>query len=176
MGTLRPQSVIATLITLSIVLAGCTGMQTKPSTGATAPPSSANTSGASTQKWEYKLETINYDTVCAATATAPYASNTEVTKDLSQFGVNRYGIAWLWQSKECWGAKYPVGAVDTILREYTTCASKFFDDYAGKMGEDGWEIVNYERLQYTLSGTQYCTPKAVDFGYEVMWKRPKVGK
>jgi hypothetical protein len=131
-----------------------------------------------TTKWEYKLDVVPYDAQCEQSAMEPHKGFDAVKSNVDAQGYSRYGFAAFWQSVNCLGggAALPKGMADTILQDYTSCGQQVFDAYAGKMGDQAWEMVSYRRLQYTSPAlSQSCAGVIVDYGYEVMWKRPKSG-
>jgi hypothetical protein len=126
-----------------------------------------------TQIWEYNLGVVVYDDVCAVEALAPYKDNTTVKQWVDMMGgYNRGTIAVMHSSATCIG-DFPDEDWMVISNLYVDCGHRVFDAYAKEMGEQEWEMVSYERIQYTWPGSQYCEGIIVDYGYEVMWKRSK---
>jgi hypothetical protein len=133
----------------------------------------------STQKWEYNLGIVLYDDVCAAEALAPYKDNAVIKSWFASISTaldyNRYTVAVVYGLATCFRT-FPQEDWMIISTTYVNCGHRVFDAYAKDMGEQGWEMVGYERSQYTSSGSQYCSGIIVDYGYEVMWKRPKTSE
>ena len=182
--------VIVCLSLSLLTLSACAGnkMNTDPKQSlgesrTTPEPSQVRTQAgpAAPTKWEYKLDVVTYDAECAAKAIEPYKSEKLVTDLQKNYGVsslgNRFGLALLWQRGSI-GESMPKGAMDQILAVYTQCGASTFDTYAKKMGDDAWEMVSYKQLEYTLSPSSSLGLAAttVDYGYEIMWKRPKTTK
>lgn len=61
-----------------------------------------------------------------------------------------------------------------ISDKYVQCGQDVFQASSIEMGDEGWETIGYERLQFTSPAVgQYYGGVTIDYGYEVMWKRPK---
>ena len=123
-------------------------------------------------KWEYQLDTVEFDVDCASQALSTYQNLEEVGKAIDLGGYSRYTMGLIRQTKICFGQILPSGVYEVIMSDYIACGQQAFDSYAASMGDASWEIVSYSRLQYTLSD-EYCSAIVTDYGYEVMWKRPK---
>ena len=139
----------------------------------TAVSSAAQGASTGASNWEYDLGVVAYDLECATKAIEPYKSKSAVKETLSMgVGRGRYLIGWLYMDYSCIGS---LSATDwyAISDAYVQCGQDAFQLYSTGMGDEGWEMVSYSRLQYTSPSTQYCSGLIVDYGYEVMWKRPK---
>ncbi|MCA9905582.1 MAG: hypothetical protein KC547_17120 [Anaerolineae bacterium] len=125
-------------------------------------------------KWEYKLDTTLFDAECATEALASQQNEESIRSAVELFGYSHYTMGNIWQSESCYGRSLPNGVFDKIMSDYVACGQQAFDTYAGGMGEAGWEMVSYSRMQYTTPGSQYCSAVVTDYGYEIMWKRSKM--
>jgi hypothetical protein len=125
------------------------------------------------QEWEYKSETVPYDTICATMAVEPY-NNTDAVRLAVQMGGYSYlTIVNLWQMDRCYGPTLPEAALEEILATYATCADDLIDSHMAEMGSQGWEMVSHEQLEHIVPGSGLCPGITVDYGLEVMWRRPE---
>jgi hypothetical protein len=155
------------LTVLLLSATGCAGVPAGQQAAATQAPA----------KWEYNLGTVIYDAECATKALAPYKD--QLASAAKLFGLNsKESLAYVWESLQVDSKGLPAGTISKILTEYMKCGQAMFDAYAGPMGEQGWEMVSYQRFDYTsnILASFGASPVAVDYGYEVMWKRPKAAK
>lgn len=126
-------------------------------------------------KWEYKLDSLVFDAECASKALSPHQTIEGVSSKTYLYGYSASAIGSLWQDHNCsYSNSLPVGVYDRIMSDYITCSQQVFDSYATSMGDASWEIVSYSRLQHTSPGSNRCSSIITDYGYEVMWKRPKI--
>lgn len=133
----------------------------------------ATVSAATAPRWEYKLSKTDYGIECGERALRPYKDTESVKQWVSRFGPSHEVIALLYGLGTD-TLKLPSDAMGKITDEYLTCGDEAFVKLAKQYGDDGWDMVSYDHMSYTSSGTEYRSGLVINHGYEVMWKRPAI--
>lgn len=140
-----------------------TVFQTSPAKTQVGPAMSAGT------KWEYKPEMLLYDEPCVKEALTG-VQNDVVGAAAKYAYLPRQQLGFVLQAGDSSLSQATIGLIST---KYSECSHKVLSEYSNRMGDAGWEMISLEQEHYMVPGYNTLLPSiSVDYGYEIMWKRP----